>query len=64
LPLDFLSTKIVINSQGDVVECPWHGSRFCLRDGRVLTGPATVNAPRYDVHVRNGQVEVRRISEA
>ena len=49
---------------GDVVECPWHGSRFRLRDGRVLTGPATVNAPRYDVRVRNGQVEVRRISEA
>jgi nitrite reductase/ring-hydroxylating ferredoxin subunit/uncharacterized membrane protein len=49
---------------GDVVECPWHGSRFRLRDGRVLTGPATVNAPRYDVRVRNGQVEVIRISEA
>ena len=49
---------------GDVVECPWHGSRFRLRDGRVLTGPATVNAPRYDVRVRNGQVEVKRISEA
>jgi nitrite reductase/ring-hydroxylating ferredoxin subunit/uncharacterized membrane protein len=49
---------------GDVVECPWHGSRFRLRDGRVLTGPATVNAPRYDVRVRNGHVEVRRISEA
>jgi nitrite reductase/ring-hydroxylating ferredoxin subunit/uncharacterized membrane protein len=49
---------------GDVVECPWHGSRFCLRDGRVLTGPATVNAPRYDVRVRNGQVEVKRSSEA
>jgi nitrite reductase/ring-hydroxylating ferredoxin subunit/uncharacterized membrane protein len=49
--------------QGDVVECPWHGSRFCMRDGRVLTGPATVNAPRYDVHVRNGQVEVKRIGE-
>jgi nitrite reductase/ring-hydroxylating ferredoxin subunit/uncharacterized membrane protein len=45
---------------GDVVECPWHGSRFCMRDGRVLTGPATVNAPRYDVRVRNGQVEVKR----
>lgn len=45
---------------GDVVECPWHGSRFCMRDGRVLTGPATVNAPRYDVQVRNGQVEVKR----
>jgi len=49
--------------QGDVVECPWHGSRFCMRDGRVLTGPATVNAPRYDVRIRNGQVEVKRIGE-
>lgn len=49
--------------QGDVVECPWHGSRFCLRDGRVLTGPATVNAPRYDVRVRDGQVEVRRLGD-
>jgi nitrite reductase/ring-hydroxylating ferredoxin subunit/uncharacterized membrane protein len=46
--------------QGDIVECPWHGSRFCLRDGRVLTGPATVHAPRYDVRVRDGQVEVKR----
>jgi nitrite reductase/ring-hydroxylating ferredoxin subunit/uncharacterized membrane protein len=48
--------------EGDIVECPWHGSRFCMRDGRVLTGPATVNAPRYDVRVRNGQVEVKRIA--
>jgi nitrite reductase/ring-hydroxylating ferredoxin subunit/uncharacterized membrane protein len=48
---------------GDVVECPWHGSRFCMRDGRVLTGPATVNAPRYDVRVRDGQVEVKRIGD-
>lgn len=45
---------------GDVVECPWHGSRFCMRDGRVLTGPATVKAPRYDVRVRDGQVEIKR----
>jgi nitrite reductase/ring-hydroxylating ferredoxin subunit/uncharacterized membrane protein len=45
---------------GDVVECPWHGSRFCMRDGRVLTGPATVNAPRYEVRVREGQVEIKR----
>jgi nitrite reductase/ring-hydroxylating ferredoxin subunit/uncharacterized membrane protein len=49
---------------GDIVECPWHGSRFRLCDGRVLTGPATVNAPRYDVRVRNGQVEVKRINES
>lgn len=48
---------------GDVVECPWHGSRFCMRDGRVLTGPAVVNAPRYDVRVENGQVALKRIGE-
>jgi nitrite reductase/ring-hydroxylating ferredoxin subunit/uncharacterized membrane protein len=49
--------------EGNVVECPWHGSRFCMRDGRVLTGPATVNAPRYDVRVRNGQVEIKRMGD-
>jgi nitrite reductase/ring-hydroxylating ferredoxin subunit len=48
---------------GDVVQCPWHGSRFCMRDGHVLTGPATVNAPRYDVRVRNDQVEIKRIGD-
>ncbi|MGH2479114.1 MAG: Rieske 2Fe-2S domain-containing protein [Ktedonobacteraceae bacterium] len=48
---------------GDVVECPWHGSRFCVRDGRVLTGPAVVNAPRYDVRVENGQLALKRLGE-
>lgn len=43
-----------------VVTCPWHGSRFRMCDGRVLTGPATVNAPRYAVRVRDGQVEIKR----
>lgn len=47
---------------GDLVECPWHGSVFCVRDGKVRGGPATVNAPRYDVRIRNGQVEAKRIS--
>jgi nitrite reductase/ring-hydroxylating ferredoxin subunit/uncharacterized membrane protein len=49
---------------GDIVECPCHGSRLCMRDGRVRTGPATVNAPRYDVRINNGQVEVKRVSES
>lgn len=47
--------------QGDVVQCPWHGSRFRVRDGRPVTGPATVAQPRYDVRVRDGQIEVKRI---
>lgn len=47
-------------SNGKAVQCPWHGSRFRLRTGHVLTGPATANVPRYDVRVRDGQVEVKR----
>ncbi|TMC40273.1 MAG: hypothetical protein E6I59_15920 [Chloroflexi bacterium] len=34
-----------------------------MRDGRVLTGPATAKQPRYDVRVHNGQVEVKRIGD-
>jgi nitrite reductase/ring-hydroxylating ferredoxin subunit/uncharacterized membrane protein len=48
---------------GDIVECPWHGSRFCISDGRVLMGPAVVNAPRYAVRVENGQVALKRRGE-
>ncbi|HLI71884.1 MAG TPA: Rieske 2Fe-2S domain-containing protein [Ktedonobacteraceae bacterium] len=46
---------------GDIVACPWHGSRFCVRDGRVHTGPAVVNAPRYDVKLGQGQVTLKRL---
>jgi len=49
--------------QGDVVECPWHGSHFCMRNGHVLTGPATANVPHYSVCVRNGQVLVKPVEE-
>ncbi len=46
--------------QGDAVQCPWHGSRFNIKTGRVLTGPATVAEPRYDTRVRDGYVEIKR----
>jgi nitrite reductase/ring-hydroxylating ferredoxin subunit/uncharacterized membrane protein len=46
--------------EGDVVACPWHGSRFCVRDGEVRGGPATFPQARFEVRVREGQVEVRR----
>ena len=44
--------------EGDVVTCPWHGSRFDLRDGRVVGGPATFDLPRLLARERAGQVEV------
>lgn len=46
--------------QGDVVQCPWHGSRFRMRDGKALTGPATFSQPRYDVQVRDGMIYLRQ----
>lgn len=46
--------------QGDVVQCPWHGSRFQMRDGKVLTGPATFSQPRYDVQVRDGMIYLKQ----
>ncbi len=46
--------------EGDAVVCPWHASRFDLRTGRVVDGPATFPQPRLDVRVREGQIEVRR----
>ena len=47
--------------EGDVVQCPWHGSRFNVRDGSVVDGPATFPQPRFETRVRDGQIEVRSI---
>ena len=42
-----------------VVICPWHASRFRLRDGHVVGGPATMDLPELMVRETNGTVEVR-----
>jgi nitrite reductase/ring-hydroxylating ferredoxin subunit/uncharacterized membrane protein len=34
---------------GDEVECPWHGSRFRLADGRLRRGPSVHDQPAYEV---------------
>ncbi|HET7409731.1 MAG TPA: hemerythrin domain-containing protein, partial [Paracoccaceae bacterium] len=43
--------------------CPWHGSRYCLRTGRVLDGPSVAPQPRHAVRLRAGMVEIRRVQE-
>jgi len=45
---------------GDNIQCPWHGSRFSIRDGHVVDGPAVHPQPCLEARVRNGQVEVRK----
>jgi nitrite reductase/ring-hydroxylating ferredoxin subunit/uncharacterized membrane protein len=44
--------------EGDTVTCPWHGSRFDLRTGAVLGGPAVFAQPRLPARVREGKIEV------
>ena len=50
-------------SRGDVtgcaVTCPLHGSRFDLRDGHILRGPAHHPQPVLPTRVRNGWIKVR-----
>ena len=45
--------------EGDVVICPRHGARFCLRTGAALTPPAYEPVRTYETRVREGIVEVR-----
>jgi 3-phenylpropionate/trans-cinnamate dioxygenase ferredoxin subunit len=44
---------------GYEIACPRHGARFDIRDGRVLSMPATVNTAAHEVRVEGGNVLVR-----
>lgn len=47
-----------------IVTCPWHGSRFRMSDGSVVTGPAVYAEPTFAVRVRDGKIELRRLDHA
>jgi nitrite reductase/ring-hydroxylating ferredoxin subunit len=44
---------------GDIVTCPWHGSRFDLCSGKVVSGPAVFPQPVYESRIRDGRIELR-----
>lgn len=48
--------------EGEIIQCPWHGSRFSVRDGHVVDGPAVHPQPCLEARLRNGQIEVRKSS--
>ncbi|HEY4388503.1 MAG TPA: Rieske 2Fe-2S domain-containing protein [Ktedonobacteraceae bacterium] len=50
--------------QDGSVTCPWHGSTFRLRDGAVVNGPAVYAQPTFEVRMRNGKIELRRLEHA
>jgi nitrite reductase/ring-hydroxylating ferredoxin subunit/uncharacterized membrane protein len=45
---------------GEAIECPCHGSRYRLRDGLVVRGPAVFDQPHFQVREAEGKIEVRR----
>jgi nitrite reductase/ring-hydroxylating ferredoxin subunit/uncharacterized membrane protein len=44
----------------DTIECGCHGSRYRLRDGLVVHGPAVFDQPHFEVREAEGKIEVRR----
>lgn len=44
---------------GDVIECPRHGARFCLRTGEVLEPPAYEPVDTFPVRIAGELVQVR-----
>ena len=44
--------------EDDVVTCPWHSARFCVRDGQVQGPPAQASVTSYPVRVTNGSIEI------
>ena len=48
---------------GCAIECPRHGARFDLRDGSVLSMPAVVPIPTYQVKVDGNQVYIESPDE-
>jgi 3-phenylpropionate/trans-cinnamate dioxygenase ferredoxin component len=42
--------------EGNVVQCPWHGSRFDITSGKVLRPPAIREEPTYEVKVEDNNI--------
>ena len=47
--------------EGFTIACPRHGAKFDIRDGRVLSMPATVGTNSHEVKVKDGEVFVKLV---
>ena len=45
--------------EGFELECPLHGARFDLRDGRVLVPPAVRGLSTFAVRLENGRIQIK-----
>jgi nitrite reductase/ring-hydroxylating ferredoxin subunit len=46
--------------EGDTIQCPWHGSRFDIKDGNLVNGPSIYSQACMETRIANGMVEVRK----
>jgi len=44
--------------EGDEIICPWHGARFCLRNGAAMAAPAYEGIPTYPVRINGRNIEI------
>jgi 3-phenylpropionate/trans-cinnamate dioxygenase ferredoxin component len=44
--------------EGEVVTCPWHGSKFDVTTGAVLTPPARTGVTHYEVRESGGKLSL------
>jgi len=44
--------------EDDRIECPLHQAQFCLKTGKALSAPATVDIETYEVKTENGNIYV------
>ena len=45
---------------GAVVQCPWHGSKFDVKTGAVVGGPAQKPEPTFQVRVEDSAVWIKK----
>ena len=45
--------------EGFEVECPWHGSKFDIRTGKVVRPPAMREEPTYEVKVEDNNILIK-----
>ena len=44
--------------EGKIVTCPWHGAKFDVTNGNVISGPAKKNVKSYKVFVKGKDIFV------
>lgn len=44
---------------GCEIICPRHGARFDIRDGKVMSAPALVDVPSYEIRVLGENVQIK-----